>query len=348
MERIRLVLAHEFIKQGHTVEFVLMRCEGELLAEAQADYPVIDLCVDRFRQVPLALARYLRRNRPDALLAAMWPLTVLAPIGKVLSGHRCQVVVSEHNTLSVQYATWGRVHKLFMAISMALGYRMANARVGVSAGVVQNIAQLASLPVNGFNVIHNPVARRPVPDSHNLAAAHTLWRGELGTRVLTVGSFKAQKNYDLLLRAFAKIIHLPAARLMFVGSGAGEVKLRGLAEKLGILDRVIFAGFHHDPTPFYHTADLFVLSSNYEGFGNVIVEALASGTPVVSTNCQSGPSEILEGGLYGSLVPVGDVEALADAISAALSKKHDQSRLRKRALDFEPEIAAAHYLGLLV
>ncbi len=346
-ERTHLVLAQEFARQGHAVEFVLMRVEGEFLAEAQTNFMVVDLGIARARQLPLALVRYLRRNRPDALMAAMWPLTVLAPISRALSGHRCKVLVSEHNSLSVQYGTWGRVHNLLMRSSMALGYRIADVRVGVSAGVVKDVAQLAWLPVNSFEVIHNPVARRAEPGHLALGAVQALWRGSPGARILAVGTFKVQKNYPLLLRAFARLTKLPEARLMLLGTGAGESAMRALADDLGIADRVIFAGFHRDPTPFYRTADLFVLSSNYEGFGNVIVEALASGTPVVSTDCPSGPSEILEAGRYGTLVPVGDVEALANAIGAALSNTHDQARLRQRALDFAPEIAARHYLKLL-
>ncbi len=346
-ERISLVLAHEFARQGHMVEFVLMRIEGELLAEAQANFLVVDLGAARARQVPLALARYLQSNLPDALLAAMWPLTVLAPIGRALSGHSCKVLVSEHTILSAQYLSWGRLHRVALRSSMALGYRLADYRVGVSAGVVRDMAHLAMMPVGRFQVIHNPVAPNSSPESQLLATVNSLWTMPPGARILSVGSFKAVKNQPLLLRAFARLAKLPEARLMFLGTGAGEAALRRLADDLGIADKVIFAGFHLDPTPFYRTADLFVLSSDYEGFGNVIVEALASGTPVVSTDCPSGPSEILEAGRYGTLVPVGDVEALANAIESALSKTHDRARLRQRALDFSPEIAASRYLKLL-
>lgn len=346
-ERVSLDLAHEFARQGHAVEFVLMRVEGELLGEAQAAFPVVDLGTSRVRKVPSTLSHYLRRNRPDAVIVAMWPLTVLAPLARALSGHSCKVLVSEHNTLSIQYGSWGRAHNLLMRISMALGYRFADVRVGVSAGVARDIAQLAWMSDDRFAVIHNPVAHRPEPALQALAVAQALWKVPSGARILTVGSFKVQKNHPLLLRAIAKIAELSNARLMFLGAGAGEGALRALAAELGIAGQVIFAGFHPDPTPFYRTADLFVLSSDYEGFGNVIVEALACGTPVVSTNCPSGPSEILEGGRYGILVPVGDVDALANAIGTALSNKHDSERLRQRAMDFVPVIAASRYLELL-
>ena len=123
--------------------------------------------------------------------------------------------------------------------------------------------------------------------------------------------------------------------------------LCALAAELGIVRRVIFAGFQPDPAPFYASADLFVLSSDYEGFGNVIVEALAQGTPVVATDCPFGPAEILDNGRWGRLVPVGDEAALARAMSEALAETPDRAALRRRAADFSPEKAARRYLELV-
>src|SRR5690606_26710548 len=131
---------------------------GELLHEALGTYPVFTLRVDRAREVPFAFARYLRRCRPDAVLVAMWPLTVLAPVGRLLSRHRCKIVVSEHNPLSLQYGSWGLVHNIALRGSTAMGYRLSDARVGVSFGVVEDIAKLSRLPRRKFEVIHNPLA----------------------------------------------------------------------------------------------------------------------------------------------------------------------------------------------
>lgn len=347
VERIRMVLAHEFARAGHEVEFVLMQAKGPLLEEAQASFPVVDLATSRARALPYALARYLRKQRPDALIAAMWPLTAIAPIAQRLSGRRCKVLVSEHNTLSVQYRDWGRLHHVALRASMAVGYRLADRRVGVSSGVVQDIAALSGLGHDAFDVIHNPVPPRPYPPSSALQEAEALWSGPAGARIVTVGSMKKQKNHPLLLRAFARLDR-PYARLMFVGDGAGRDALMSLAQELGVADRVILAGFHPDPTPFYKTADLFVLSSDYEGFGNVIVEALACGTPVVSTDCPSGPGEILDGGRYGRLLPVGNVEAMAEAMALSLDHPGDRVPLIKRAQDFAPAVAAATYLRNLI
>jgi len=344
-ERVNIDLAYEFARAGFEVEFVLMQAHGELLEEAKASFKVVDLAIQRTRSLPQALTRYLHR-RPDVMLASMWPLTAIAPIAVWMSSNDCKVVVSEHGMLSAQYRDWGRVHRFMLRVSTAIGYRLAHQRVGVSCGLVEDMAGLSWMPLSDLNVIHNPVPPRPKPSVQSMKTVEELWGAEPGARIVTVGTMKAVKNHPLLLKAFALLGH-PDARLMFVGDGVGRNELISLAYEFGVSDRVIFAGFNSDPTPFYLTADLFVLSSNYEGFGNVIVEAMACGTPVVSTDCPSGPSEILEGGKYGRLVPVGDVEALAAAIEASLDESVAPEVLRARASDFHPEKAAKSYLSLL-
>ncbi len=344
VETVRLVLAREFRRAGHEVEFVLTQARGELLDRAREAYPVVDLATPRARHMAGPLAAYLERRRPDAILAAMWPLTVIAPFARRLSRHRCPIVASEHNSLSIQYAGRSAVHRQALRRSMALGYKANDSVVAVSHGVAADLSALSGLAVSDFEVIHNPVPARP--EAQCPADADALWGAPRGARILSVGTLKAQKNHALLLDAFAR---LPSsnARLMLVGGGEREGALRAQAARLGVSDRVIFAGFQADTRPFYKSADVFVLSSNYEGFGNVIVEALAAGTPVVSTDCPSGPAEILEDGRYGRLVPVGDADALAAAITATLAEAPDGAALRARAAAFAPEIAAARYLECL-
>ena len=345
-ERVNLDLAQELARAGHDVEFVLMRARGELLEEARAHFSVVDLATPRIRSLPLALAHYLRQRRPDRLIAAMWPLTAIAPLAQRLSGHGCKVLVSEHGILSGEYRDWGKCHRLLLRLSTSLGYRHVNSRIGVSAGVAADMAFLSGMRSDAFEIVHNPIPPRAVPEQATLDITDRLWFGPRGARILTVGTLKTVKNHALLLSAFARLDR-PDARLMFVGDGTGRETLLSLAQDLGIVDQVIFAGFQLDPTPFYETADLFVLSSNYEGFGSVIVEALYCGTPVVSTNCPSGPAEILENGRWGRLTPVGDADALAEAMRASLEDDHDTAALKRRAADFAPKIAARKYLELL-
>lgn len=338
-------LAREFVCLGHTVEFVLMEAAGDFLPGAQCDFAVFDLAKPRARNVAPALAAYLRQRHPDALIAAMWPLTVIAAVAARMAGFHGKVLVSEHAMLSQQYAPRGGLHRLALRVSTFAGYRLASARVGVSHGTCEDMAALSHMPPDRFVPIHNPVRPALRPETGDLSAAQALWATD-GPRILTVGNLKPVKNHPLLLRAFADL-RRPDARLMLLGQGTNEAALRQLASALGIADRVIFAGFHTDPSPFYATADLFVLSSDDEGFGNVIVEALSFGLPVVSTDCPSGPAEILEGGRFGRLVPVGDAHALARAMEGALVAPVDREALIRRAADFAPEIAARKYLDLL-
>jgi len=345
-ERVCLDLADALAELGHQVEFVLMRAEGEFLPQAEARHSIVDLNVKRVRDAIRPLARHLRRRRPAGLIAAMWPLTVVAPLAARLSGCRTSVLVVEHNALSQQYLSRGLTHRLALRLSLALGFRMATARAAVSRGVADDAARLAVVAADRVRTLHNPIRPRPTPDSAALDRAETFWRSPPGKRIITVGSMKEQKNHLMLLQAF-HLLGEPAANLLLLGKGALEPKLRERAAQLGIADRVIFAGFHPDPTPFYRTADLFVLSSNYEGFGNVIVEALTCRLPVVSTNCPSGPAEILENGHYGWLTPVGDAETLVVAMREALNATVDREALKHRGADFSPERIAKQYLELL-
>jgi glycosyltransferase involved in cell wall biosynthesis len=345
VEVVRLALAHEFENTGHVVQFVLMSAQGDLLAEAGKRFPVVNLRVSRFRSIILPLSNYLKTCKPDVLLAAMWPLTVLAPMAQLLSGVSCKVVISEHAVLSMQYSNLSLGQRLIMRAAMAIGYRFASARLGVSNGVISDIARFSGLRRSSFHLAYNPLAHNSVLNSCDLRRVEVLWGDESrGARILSVGTLKKQKNHALLLRAFS-MIKTPNARLVIVGQGEEMMALQRLAVELGIIYRVLFAGYQSDPATFYATADLFVLSSDYEGFGNVLIEALAQGLPIVSTDCPSGPSEILGGGRWGRIVPVGDAKALAEAITLSLASPHDKQELIDRSSTFTPKRAAQAYLS---
>jgi len=345
-ERVSIDLADALASMGHQVEFVLLQAKGEFLTEVEGRHAIFDLNVSRMRNAIVPLARHIRKSSPDGLIAAMWPLTVIAPLTVKISRSQCSVLVVEHSTLSRQYARWGSFHHIALRASLALGFRMADARAGVSSGVARDAASLAAYPTAGVSTLYNPIPLRLTASAQALAAAAGFWTRPQGKRIITVGNLKAVKNHALLLRALAALGD-PEICLLILGHGSLEAKLRVQADQLRISGQVVFAGFHADPTPFYQTADLFVLSSDYEGFGNVIVEALGCGLPVVSTDCPSGPAEILENGRYGRLTPVGDAEALACAMKEALTTPANPEALKRRAADFSPERAANAYLAAL-
>lgn len=345
-ERVNVHLAREeYLARGYDVDFVLMSASGQLVDEVPEGARIFDLGARRLRNVLWPLVSYLRRERPDAMRVSMWPLTCVAVVARALARSRCRVVVSDHTILSIGYQNWGRLHRVLLRTSLALTYPHADARVAVSSGVADDLAALSRIPRDRFTVIYNPI---PLA-SPRIGAIGGSDRAERrdGRHIITVGSLKAAKNQATLIKAFARMARHPDDRLTIVGEGALRPDLEALARSEGVEGLVSFPGFTADPGQFYAQADLFVLSSDYEGFGNVIVEALAYGVPVVSTDCPSGPAEILDNGRYGRLVPVGDAEALAAAMEEALASDHDREALRRRAADFVPSRAADAYLRLL-
>ena len=208
------------------------------------------------------------------------------------------------------------------------------------------MSKLARFPLDKITVIHNPLRFLPEPTGLELQNIERLWHIPRGYRIVTVGNLKEAKNQALLLKAFAQL-PIKDSRLMLVGKGYFEESLKVLAHQLDITDRVIFAGFHPNPTVFYKTANLFVLSSDYEGFPNVIIEAFSFGLPIVSIDCPTDPCEIPVDGEYGTLVPVDDANALAKAMTEALMNPPNPEFLEERATDFSLEKIGQQYLEVM-
>ena len=342
-ERMHLDLAREWLKGGVDVDFVLLSKDGELLDLVPEGSRVVDLEALRFRDALWPLMRYIREVRPDVVLAAMWPLTVVAALAGRLAGGGRRIVVSDHAPLSISYAGKGRGHRLFLRLSMAIGYRLAHERIAVSRGVAQDLASLSGIPKKRYRVIYNPAAKGERDVEGRLSSVPA----NAEPFVLSVGKFKAAKNQALLIEAFARVADKVDVNLYILGEGTLRPELERKIAALGLEERVFLPGFKHDTTLWYQQAQLFVLSSNHEGFGNVLVEALEQGVPVVSTDCPSGPREILENGRYGRLVPVCDAEALAQAILDELNNHPDLEVLKRRAADFRVDRIAREYLRVM-
>lgn len=341
---MRVQLAKAWLQMGLEVDFVLLRRAGELLSHVPTGASVFELAAPKFRNAVGPLVRYLQSRKPTVLLGAVWPLTVVAVAAAKLACVGSRVIVSEHSVLSMAYANRGLSHRTLLRASLAAACRGADARIGVSSGTVADVAALAWMSRADFDVIHNPAA---------LGATKAFVRpGELaqihGPVILAVGTLKAVKNHALLIDAFARLDPALGATLCILGEGSLRDALEGQIERAGLAGRVLLPGFRADTRPFYAHADVFVLSSNHEGFGNVLVEALDFGLPIVSTNCPAGPREILADGKYGRLVPVGDAEAMSRAISAALIEPVDREFLRARAAVFSLDFVARRYVEIML
>lgn len=337
-ERVTLTLATEFVRLGDEVDLLVLRQEGALLDAVPVGVRLVALEARRLRNAVRPLEDYCARVRPDVLLASLWPLTSIAVWAARRS--RIRVVVAEHNTLSVEAQTWPASARTLLRPALRWSHRQAAARVAVSQGAADDLAVLCGLPRSSVHAIHNPIA----PPSASQPSDLPDWGGA-GRRILSVGTLKPQKNHRLLLEAFARMAR-PGDRLAIVGEGSERAAIEQAAQKLGIARQLLLPGHTPAPERWYASADLFVLSSDYEGFANVVAEALGHGLTVVSTDCPSGPAEILDG--LGRLVPVGNAVAMADAIEAALAAPDDSVAARSRATAFAPAPIAARYRALML
>lgn len=336
-ERVALSLIEWFVDRGYDIDLVLASAKGELIGLVPEKVSVFDLKATRLRRAILPFVNYLRERQPCAVQAFMWPLTCVAAIAHRLSGGSSRLVLSDHTTLSRGHDHFGSLGKLFLRHSIRRLYPRADARIVVSAQAADDLASLAGIDRDSLEVVYNPIN----PPSAHVAPAYEQWRRN-AARIISVGKLKPVKNHGLLLEAFARVAANREVQLMIVGEGALKDEISRRAAQLGIADLVVMPGLALNPWPYYASADLFVLSSDCEGYGLVLVEALYSGLKVVSTDCPSGPREILDGGRFGRLVPVGDAVALSRAIEEALDETSMPELSRRRAEELSAGACETH------
>jgi glycosyltransferase involved in cell wall biosynthesis len=344
-EQVALRLARDFLARGHEVDLVLLQASGELMPLVPPGVRIFDLAAPRIRAAIRPLRRYFRERRPDAIQISMWPLTVAGIVAHRLARSRARLVLSDHIVLTRQYGGERAVFA-FLRASIRLFYPLADARIQVSKEAADDLARISGLARGSLEVIYNPVAEPPSPIAA-FPEVEALW-GAADGRIITVGSFKEQKNHKLLIRAFARLRRARAARLIILGDGPLRGELEALARAEGVAGDVLLPGFATDPWPYYASADLFALSSDYEGYPLVLIEAMRCGLPIVSTDCPSGPREILEGGRYGLLVPVGDEETFAEALGRTLGTEADRAAIVARAEALSGQSTSDRYLELML
>jgi glycosyltransferase involved in cell wall biosynthesis len=255
-------------------------------------------------------------------------------------------VISEHHSLAER--TRNRIHKETLLVNSARWlYPRADAIVAVSRGLAAELSGELHLDPAAVRTIYSPIVDEDLVKRAELPVDHPWFNAGEPPVILATGRLVPEKDHATLLRAFALLRARRRTRLMILGDGEQRGQLEGLAAQLGVRVDVGLPGFEINPYRFMSRAAVFVLSSTSEGFGNVLVEAMACGAPVVSTDCHSGPAEILDSGRYGQLVPVGDPAAMAAAIEATLDDPLPTSLLRSRASDFRAAKSADSYLALL-
>ncbi len=347
VEKVMLHLAGGLQLAGCRIDLVTANAAGEFRSRVPDAIRVVDLRSRRVATSLPGLAAYLRREQPDIAIAAMTHTNVVTLLARRLARCRTRVVITEHAGLSRVVAHTVRARVRVMPALARMLYRSADAIVGVSDGVARETAQVAGIAAERIRVIYNPVITDELfAKSEELSPRP--WFNDSGPPVvLAVGRLAHEKDFATLIRAFALLRNRRAARLMILGEGSERRGLEALCRKLHLsAQEVALPGFCDNPYPCMRRAAVLALSSLWEGLGLVLVEALALGTPVVATDCPSGPREVLQHGKLGRLVPVGNAERLADALKDVLACPPAIPSADALAR-FESRTAIAAYCGLI-
>lgn len=346
-ERVMLRLAQGLTERGLDVDLVLSRASGPCMDEVPSSVRLVDLHAPRIVASLPALIGYLRRERPSVMLSALNAANVVALLARRLARVPIRVVVAEHSTPSRAATGSSDLRKRIMPLLMRWTYPWADAVVAVSNGVAQDLLRVVPLHRSSLHVIYNPVVTPELFTKAEETVDHPWFAPEQPPVILAVGRLTPAKDFPTLIRAFAVVRKTRQARLMILGEGEERSRLERLVGKLGLDNDVALPGYVSNPYKFMSRAAVFVLSSRWEGLPTVLIEALALGTPVVSTNCPSGPVEILENGRWGRLVPVGNPEKLAEAILQVLQNPRRASRDVPAVRRFEQVFATEQYLRVL-
>ncbi len=345
-ERVMLTLAGGFADRGDDVDLVLVRAEGPCLADVPANVRVVTLGTGRTAYSIPRLAGYLRRERPQALLSALVHVNIAAILATRLCGRKPRVIITEHNQIARNAArARSRVIRLAHGAVSRL-YPLADEIVAVSRGVAESLVAYSGLDERRVRVIHNPVVTPGLREKALAETAHPWFGDGRPPVVLGAGRLTAQKDFLNLLRAFAILRQERRAKLIILGEGPERAALQDAVRAFGLAEDVDLPGFAANPYAYMARAAVFALSSAWEGLPTVLIEAMACGTPVVATDCESGPADILLGGRLGALVPVADPAALAAAILRTLDTPPSPRALRDRADDFSVERAVDRYADI--
>lgn len=340
-------LVRGLVDLGQSVDLLLIRRAGphlDRIPPAVRQYP---LGADHSLTAIPALARYLRRERPHALLAIKDRAGRAAVVARALAGTDTPLLLRLGTHLSTAMTGKTALERWLRYAPIRLLYPRLDRIIAVSSGVAADIEALSGVPRHRIQVIRNPVITPEMARQATADCPHPWLRPDQPPVILGVGRLEYQKDFATLIHAFALVRRTRACRLLILGEGRERASLEALGERLGVAADLDLPGFEPNPYAFMVRAKLFVLTSRWEGSPNVLTEAMAIGIPVVATDCPSGPSELLEQGRWGPLVPIGDAPRLAEAMAATLDRPPAPERLRAAVADYDQTVSARHYLAAL-
>lgn len=346
-ERVAVNLIKELYTKKISVDLVLAKAEGPYLSELPKEVRVIDFKKSRVSVSLPKLIRYLKREKPIAMISSLSHANIVAILANKIAMTNTKIVVREDNTLSLSSANSSSLKGRIIPFLVKIFYRWADVIIAVSEGVKEDLIKTAGLPSYKIKVIYNPVITPELFEMAKEPVSHNWFGPSEPPVILGVGRLTKQKDFATLISAFSLIRKDINARLVILGEGEERRNLENSTKNFGIENDVWLPGFVNNPYKFMSKASVFVLSSIFEGLPTVVVEAMACGTTVVSTDCKSGPGEILEDGKYGKLVPVGDYVVMAQAIEEILTGKIRYEVPKSVLEQYTLEFSLNQYIKLL-
>lgn len=348
IERVTLNLITMFLAEGVECALALRRCHGELLVEAESLTTVHELATDGMVHFVPRLSRLLRTWQPTHVVTAFSDIALMTWLAMLVARSDARLVHGVHDTHSLEAAQHnlrGRLRHATNILAAGIVYHCADAVVTVSHGIRVEILKKYHMPPARVQTIYNPI----IVESQLVMQAVHKGRVAQPVRILALGRLVRQKGFDVLIQAMAQIPTNYHWQLDIYGEGPERSALEALIAQFSLVGRVRLCGYTPYPFSVLCNADVFVLPSRREGFGNVLIEAMACGLQVVSSDCPQGPREILRDGRLGLLVRPEDPSALAAAISCVLTGGHyiDPELLQNRARDFTVAASYAHWRELL-
>lgn len=347
-ERVMVTVANALVERGHAVDLLLVQAKGDYTDLLDDGVRVVDLGASRILASLPKLVRYLREHRPDALLSTLFFTNVVATWACRWVEDPPRLVLREANTISAKGTQADHWKYRLMPIFSRWFYPWADRVVTVSQAAADDLVQVTGIARDKVRTIYNPVVTDNLQSQARDPVDHPWFAKDAPPVILGAGRLERQKDFETLIRAFDRVQRERDARLVILGRGGRREELRELAMSLGLADDVLLPGFVGNPFKYMRRAGVFVLSSRFEGLPGVLIQAMATGCPVVSTDCPSGPREILESGKYGPLVPVGDARALAEGIRSVLVEAPSSTVMKDAAKRFRRENAVKQYLDELV
>lgn len=342
-------IAKGLSSMGHAVEILLLKERGPLLKTIPSEVSVVSTRANRASMCVPNLISYLLRKKPDAFLASPTSVTLPAIWASIMSPVDTRLVLRVPTVIS-QNDFYKNPKSMTDHIQVGLVrslYPYVNHYIAISEGVKKDLQKNIGVPSENIRVIYNPSIDDEVETKCREDVSQPLLSKSMPV-IMGMGRLTPAKDFTTLIESFDTLLNFTDARLIILGDGEKRPELESLVKTKGLESKVLLPGFVTNPFPYLREADVFVLSSTWEGFANVIPEALACGTPVVSTDCESGPREILRDGEFGELVDVGDAGTMAEAILRALENPPNPERLKARALDFHIKTIVPKYESALL